>query len=328
MTPYRGYMTHVPSLWGLLDDRPGHANQVRGLVEAMGMPHRFITLEYTLRARLPNILLGRSILHLTPETKAALTAPWPDMVIACGRRTEPVARWIKRQNPATHIVYIMTPASIAGWDAVIIPVHDVPDTTDARIIPTHGPLHRITPALLGEAHSTWAATFAAYPAPRIGVLIGDVSPELAMDMVAQAQAFAGEGGSLLISTSRRTTPGIAAALAHRITQPFHLYDWHAGTGENPYLGILAHSDRLIVSGDSLSMCVEAVASGVPTHIAEPACLPAKHRAFHAKLFSDGHALTLDQSPQVTPTATNDTLTVAETLKTRLLQRGQATVQQA
>lgn len=308
--------TH-PTLWALLDDRPGHAGQVRGLAEAMGLSTTYIPLSYTRFAHLPNALLGASVRHLHATPRAALRAPWPHIVLACGRRCEPVARWIQKQSPHTRIVYIMTPASLAGWDAIVIPAHDAPSSQDARIITTHGPLHRITPALLSDASQAWGPAFAAYPSPRIGVLIGDASPELAFAMVARAQQLAGDSGSLLITTSRRTTKGMARALIHRITQPCSLYDWHAAEGENPYLGILAHSDRLIVSGDSLSMCVEAVAAGKPVHIAEPTGLPAKHRAFHAKLFSDGHALRLHEGASDSLTQpTNDTLYVAAILKER------------
>lgn len=308
--------TH-PTLWALLDDRPGHAAQARGLAEAMGLATTYIPLSYTRFAHLPNALLGASVRHLQAAARTPLRAPWPDMVLACGRRSEPVARWIQKHSPHTRIIYIMTPASLAGWYAIVIPAHDAPSSQDARIITTHGPLHRITPALLAQASQVWTKAFIAYPAPRIGVLIGDVSPALAMDMVARAQQLAGDNGSLLITTSRRTTKGIASALSHRITRPFSLYDWHAATGDNPYLGILALSDRLIVSGDSLSMCVEAVATGTPVHIAEPAGLPAKHRAFHAKLFSDGHALRLDEGTGHSLTQpTNDTLYVAGALRER------------
>ncbi len=311
-TTHHSPTTHT--IWGLLDDRAGHANQVRGLVDALALPQAFHALSYNRLSHLPNLLMGATLAHLSPTARAQLRAPWPALVIACGRRTEPVARWIKGQSPHTRIVYIMRPTRIDGWDAVIIPEHDAPPKHDT-ILTTHGPLHRITPALMESSRSAWAAQFAAYPTPRIGVLLGDASAQEASHMLSRAAELAGTTGSLFISTSRRSAKGLLTHLLSHLTHPTFIFDYHVDTGDNPYLGILASSDRLIVSGDSLSMCVEAVASGAPTHIAPTAGLPKKHRALHTMLISHGHALTLGDEGKTT-LPTNDTLYAAEALKAR------------
>ena len=308
-------------VWGLLDDKAGHANQVRGLVEALGLSHRFLSLTYSTLSRLPNLMLGATLAHLSPESRAAIAAPFPNLVIACGRRTEPVARFIKQHSPETRIVYIMTPANLEGWDAIIVPEHDAPKKR-GHILTTHGPLHRITPERLAEARTQWAAHFAHLPAPHVGVLVGDVSVHDATAMLSRAQELAGGDGSLLITTSRRTLKGLLAPLLPHLKRPYFLHDVHStpANAANPYLGILACSSRLIVSGDSLSMCAEAVASGAPTHIAELSGLPTKHRAMHAMLFAHGHALRLIDTGNAThqhpATPTNDTLYAADALKAR------------
>ena len=38
------------------------------------------------------------------------------------------------------------------------------------------------------------------------------------------------------------------------------------TGDNPYFGILALADRLIVTAESISMISEALATGRPVHV--------------------------------------------------------------
>lgn len=282
----------TPALWGLLDDRPGHAGQVRGLVAAIGAPHRFIPLSYNLFSHLPNLLLGASRMHLSWRCRQQLCAPWPAMVIACGRRSEPVARWIKQQHPATKIVYIMTPASLAGWDRIVIPAHDNPPA-DPRILRSAGPLHHVTPARLEEARSMWEQAFAPFPRPRIGLLMGDISAATAGAMVAAAERVAGRSGALLITNSRRTGADVLASLT--IPQAHYRYDWHHARGDNPYMGILAHADALIVSGDSMSMCIEACATGKPVFIASMQGLAAKHRLMHEFLFEGGYARPLAQA---------------------------------
>ena len=294
-------MTTSLLIWGLLDDRPGHAHQVRGLAQAlvasfaaegMSLPLAYtpIPLAYTPLSRLPNILLGHGIRHLTPDARAHLAPPWPDLVIACGRRTEPVARWIKRQHPAAKLVYLMTPSSLAGWDALVIPAHDTPPE-DPRVLPTLGPIHAITPALLASAREAWAEAFARLPHPRVMVALGDA--RAAEPMLAAAERLAGEG-SLLVTTSRRSPHELRGQLAPRLQRPYYWYDWHEG-GENPYHGMLAHADALVIGGDSLSMCTEATATGKPVFIQQAAGLPSKHRALHAALFARGLARPLEMA---------------------------------
>ena len=61
-------------------------------------------------------------------------------------------------------------------------------------------------------------------------------------------------------------------------------------GENPYLGILALADILVVTGDSVSMCTEASATAKPVYIYAPSgFLVAKHARFQADLFAGGYA---------------------------------------
>lgn len=290
-----------PRIWGLLDDKAGHANQVRGLIEALSIPTQTISLTYNRWAALPNALLGATMCHLRGDTRAELKEQIaqniPTLVIACGRRTEPVARYIKRMHPNTRMVYIMRPANMKGWDAMIIPAHDKPPKNDPRIIASLMPLHRVNDAAIAQAKMRYEQLFAHLPHPRIGVLIGDIK-DIAPCVTAM-EKIAGQEGSLLITTSRRTAPHIAQMLRDKITFPHHFYDAHAQVdADNPYMGILAYADVLIVSGDSLSMCAEAVATGKPVYIDDSDNgLSKKHRAMHRALYEKGCAKPLSQALQ-------------------------------
>lgn len=70
-----------------------------------------------------------------------------------------------------------------------------------------------------------------------------------------------EGGSLLITTSRRTGTAAEEKIMSTLNAfPHYAYLW--GTkDENPYLGFLACADNIVVTGDSVSMCSEATAAG-------------------------------------------------------------------
>jgi uncharacterized protein len=298
-------MTHFPAILGLLDTRAGHAAQVSGLTEALHGRYfcdaETIELDYNRLAYLPNLLLGSTTMHLNGQVRQQLSDilsahPAP-IVIACGRRSEPVARAIKRKYPRSRIVYLMTPSRLSGWDALVIPEHDLPRSADSRIITTLTPLHRITPELLADERPRWEVQFASVPAPRIGVLLGDVSPDIARAMITAAKKLCAEQGGLLITTSRRTLSGLLPAVLRDVTVPYSAFDWHHPVGDNPYLGILAHADALVVSGDSLAMCAEACASGVCVFIAQDSSLPTKHRALHQQLFARGVARPLERHVQ-------------------------------
>ncbi len=282
-------MAGAARIWALLDDRPGHAVQARGLAEALDPSARLVPLSYNLFARMPNVALGASIRHLSASTVASLQAPWPSVVIACGRRSEPVARWIKQQSPSTRIVYIMTPASLDGWDALVIPAHDAPPN-DPRIIRTLGALHGITPTTLTSLRDIATNPFIALASPRVAVLVGDVAPATLTRMLAAAEQCAGGEGALLVTNSRRSKRGMLKPACAALTHPVGFYDVHApGGSPNPYRLFLAIADMFIVSGDSLSMCSEAASLGKPVFIAAEDGLPPKHKAMHQALYEAGVA---------------------------------------
>ena len=76
------------------------------------------------------------------------------------------------------------------------------------------------------------------------------------------------GGSLLISTSARTPQVATSIFEQLVTVPRDLYRWKSGDEANPYFAILALSDELIVTADSISMLSEACATGKPVYMAD------------------------------------------------------------
>ena len=48
--------------------------------------------------------------------------------------------------------------------------------------------------------------------------------------------------------------------------PHRLYRWRRDDPDNPYLGFLALADRIVVTSDSMSMLVEATATGKPVFV--------------------------------------------------------------
>lgn len=289
-------------IWVLADDRAGNVAQAVGVAEALERPFETKDIRYSPLARLPNALQGASRLGVTPETRGALTSPWPDVVIAAGRRTAPVARWIKRQNPRAFLVQIMNPGRVGAdeFDLIAIPAHDckLPTGDAPNVVRTTGAPHRVTSARLTAARDVWAQRFAALPRPWIALIVGGATnrkpfpPELATTLGQQATKMAA-GGSVLLTTSRRTGTDAEQALLATILEPRFVFTW-GNSGENPYMGFLALADAIVVTGDSVSMCSEACATSAPVYIFAPEdMVAAKHARLHTALYEQGFARPLD-----------------------------------
>jgi len=317
----------VIPVWGLVDDRTGHTGQVLGVIGKLGMPYLLKRLEYNWKIHLPNRLLGASSAALDARSRARIAPPWPKLVIAAGRRTIPVARYIKKKSPTTVLVYLMWPGHAKGFDLVAIPQHDGP-RHGANIVTTLAPLHAVTPETLTAARDVWLPYFHHLPRPQVAVMIGGNTRHHAftgedwVQLILRARDLAG-AGSLLVTTSRRTPPAALTIIAPMLEgTPHLLHRWDSGK-DNPYLGLLSCADAMIVTGDSLSMCAEVCVSGKPVYIFAPAhTVSDKHRRLHEALYRSGQARPADDKMTLhwNPTEPlDDAGLVAGALKTRFPQ---------
>jgi mitochondrial fission protein ELM1 len=264
-----------PRVWVLADDRPGNATQSQGLAEALGWPWDLKRLHCRAASRLHNRLLGARRIGIDPRRSSPLEPPWPDLVIAAGRRTAPVARWIRaRSGGRTRIVMLGRKGGDAAdlFDLVVTPTY-------ARLYPhphrleTTAPLHRVTEAGLAAARERWAAALSALSAPRIAVLVGGTSGQYRVDAktarrigegaMAMARAC---GGSIMATTSRRLSRDATLAFCDAVEGAAFVHRWSADATENPYLGLLAWADAFVITGDSESMLAEAASLGKPCYI--------------------------------------------------------------
>jgi mitochondrial fission protein ELM1 len=287
-------------VWVLRDPRAGTAAQALGLAERLGMPFREVALEWAPLARLPwpvPTLLGL-------KDRSAFTPPWPRLVISAGRRAAPVALWLAARGARS--VHAMRPGfGAARFDLLVIGAHDAPRPAPNTLV-IQGAMHRVTPEKLAEA-ATRFPDLAALPRPRLGLLLGGpvraegMDPAVAARIAAEAATL---GASVMASTSRRTgeAAGRAAASALKAI-PHRLYPF-GSVGANPYLGMLALADLLVVTGDSISMLSEALMTTAPLLIADPGGLGPRHRALAAGLFAQGLAAPLG-SPLPPPRAPLD-----------------------
>ena len=296
-------------VWVLADDRPGNVVQALGVAEALGEPFRVQEIRYDRWGHVHNAFRGAGLMGVAMESRSILTPPWPDLVIAAGRRTAPVARWIKSRS-ACRLVQLMDP----GWpgrgdfDLIVAPQHDgLPERPN--VFHSLGSCHRAFPSVLAAEGRKWADRLSDMPHPYLVVAVGGVTKDRAFGADHGAQLAAGVtalheamGGSILTTTSRRTPEDLADRLARELPQPHHFFRWREG-GENPYLGFLSLANAIVVTGDSMNMCSEACANGGPVYIfAPPGLVGGKHARLHATLFAKGFARPLggDNTPWTHP----------------------------
>jgi len=264
----------MPVIWLIDAYRAGEQSQVRALVETLGWPCETKRLAYRKHVVLPHVLGLASLRGITPESRAMLEPPWPDLVISSGVRNEPVCRWIRAHSGGrTRYVHVGRPwGPLNSFDLVITtPQYRVPGYPN--VLNNTLTLHGVTPQRLDAARDQWADTFAHLPRPRIAVIAGGHSgpftlgPLAASRLARQVSAIARQnGGSLLVSTSSRTSDEAVAALQAGIDVPNYFYRWQPTDPVNPYFGMLAVADRLVVTGDSIAMLSEACATGRPVQI--------------------------------------------------------------
>ena len=292
-------------VWLLIDDRAGNKSQVLGVARALGLPFEIKNIEYTAAAALPNYMLMASFSMLTQNSRVNLAAPWPDIVISAGRRTAPVARRIKELSGGkAFLVQVMHPGSSGEEDFALIavPRHDGMGEAENRFTMTGAP-HGVTAESLTEANQVWGGKFDHLPKPHVALIVGGdtkrkkFTPDMARELGERAAKLAGDaGGSLLVTTSRRSSPEATAALLEVLGDvPANVFKW-GDEGENPYMGYLAQADHIIVTGDSVSMCSEACATGRPVYIFAPKKLTVhKHAKLHQDLYAKGFARPLQDA---------------------------------
>ena len=293
----------LPVIWVLVDRRPGSSSQALGVAEALGLPFVVKSLDYTRQAALPTLLKGRSLIGIAPHSRASLSPPRPDLVIAAGRRAAPVALVIKRWSEGNStLVQLMHPGIDADqFDLIVIPEHDRP-TAGGNFFRTICAPHRVGTHRLSAEAERWQDRLGSLPRPRLGLFFGGAvgwsraARSTAGRLVAQASAMARRAdGSLLVTTSRRSSRWLPGLLEREIDVPNHCHRW-SRQADNPYFAYLALCDGFIVTGDSISMCSEACGTGRPVYImTEHGWTRPLHRRFHDILFMRGFARPFDGS---------------------------------
>jgi uncharacterized protein len=308
--------------WAISDGRAGMANQVRGLAEAVGLP----VVTKTVHPRFPWTMLP---LTLWPSPFRALGAgsstfapPWPKLAVGCGWRSIPYMLAIKRQSGgSTFTIQLQDPRiDPKHFDLVVPPEHD--GLKGANVEAIVGSPNAVTRKSLDSAEAQWRTKFDRLKQPRIAVLIGGKSKshsfgeDDARRLGAQLKDLAARGFGLMVTTSRRTGEAQAAIIKDALigTQAFV---WN-GAGDNPYFGLLALADVILVTSDSTNMAVEAASTGKPVYVVDLPGGDSKFTRLHADLARRGIARKFTgEIAQWTYEPLNETARIAALIRKRI-----------
>jgi len=263
-----------PRLWVLTSKKLGDNAQVLAIANALGWPYDIKYLEFTGLNHFHFRFFGPSLKKVNLEKSTSLTPPWPDLVLTIGRRATPVALWIRRQSQGrTKLVQVgQSRVGVEHFELVIgNPQYHLPESPN--LLRLSLPLLYTNAAAIAEAAAIWRPQFAHLPRPWTALFLGGSTAPFTLDIQAArdlmhkiAPFIAHDGGSLLITTSRRTASEVAAFIEAETPAAGFFYRWSPNNPNNPYRGILGLADRFIVTGESISMLVEVVRQRKPLAI--------------------------------------------------------------
>jgi mitochondrial fission protein ELM1 len=276
-------LTGPPVVWVLVDERRENVTQAIALADALGWPYE----RKDLRAawpELPTALLGASCRGLDRSSRAGLRPPWPDVVVAAGRCTAPVAQWIREQTLGrTRLVQVGREGGEVAdcFDAVVTPAH-AHLWPHPRRIETHSLLTHSAAKRLPRADAAMPESFGGSPHPRIALLIDASSgsrglrPEEALQLGREVRAIAEEsGGAVHAFAGSGIDPAAADALGRGLGERGQLHRLREGRREDGIASALASADVVVVPGDDELLLAEAATSGKPVVVAPPSPQPAR-----------------------------------------------------
>lgn len=303
--------------WILSEAYAGLQAQAIGLAEAAALPHELRVLTPRAPWRWFAAKLWPRPLSVVAD---ALQGNLPPVAIGAGGKAAAVLAALRPRG--VQVVQVQHPRmDPRRFDLIVVNRHD--NLTGPNVVVTRTALHRATPERLATAAGTWRARVADLPRPLVAVLVGGSNGRHRLDR-AVGEALADQLADmmrrdhvgLMLTPSRRTDPDVVQVLRQRL-EPEGAWIWDF-QGENPYFGMLALADAILVTEDSVSMVSEAVATAAPVLLAR---LPGSSRRidiFHGALLKEGRIRPFAGRLEVWPTAPlDDTPLAAAELRRRL-----------
>lgn len=311
-----------PIAWTLSDGHAGNVRQTHALAAALGLSRRdwVLTPRAPWRWAAPRRLPMATVRAFGNDFAQASARP-PAIAIGCGRQAALATRLLR--GVGAKAVQILDPRiATRHWDLVIAPEHD--RLHGANVIPLLGSLNPVDDLWLATARSDFPA-IGQLPRPLTTVLVGGISAHAGFDDASVDALAAGlesvlrrDGGSLLVTMSRRTPQATVARLRTLVAELPGLLWTGADDGPNPYAGLLGWADRIVCTADSVNMLSEACATNVPVFVSGADRLSGRPRRFVDALLARGRVRAFDDAlTTFAVTSLRETARVAAEVRARL-----------
>ena len=287
---------NIDSCWLVFDaEKKGSENQCRGLAEALGVKEIIAKpIPKTSFLRFLPRQLWFLFLRFQKGLLKNIEDEKPAFIISSGTRGSVVGAFLKKKHQKTCLVNILNPRLYHGlFDLIVAPEHD--RLKYPNVVTVLGSLHRITPERLEKEAALFATDHEDSGHPIVAVLLGGPSKGFSLTkdhFVTLGRQIAhlhrARQARFLVSFSRRTPENFKEEFLKATKGvPLDIYDPLHSTKPNPYFAYLAMADSIIVTADSISMVVEACATGKPVHVSSVQKMPKKFQYFHRSLEAKG-----------------------------------------
>lgn len=293
-------------IWTLKDFRIGSSKQTDFLAKALSDDVIEKNIEYTKWIIVPNYIKPYKIGINFDESDDLLNVnieDYPDIIIFSGRRLAGLAIYLKKYflkkaNKKTKLISILNPNyCFKNFDFIILPIHDnIKYDKYKNIITIDGSLCNPKANIVDEkTEEFWKDSLKDYKEPFYSFMVGGNTKNKKFNLIKFAELikniskFINErNGTLLISTSRRTTDNYIKIIEKNINCKYYLYKWGKSNLLNPYYYFINNSKIIFLTGDSVSMISEISTIGKPIYIYKPEeSLEKKHIIFCDSLLKKG-----------------------------------------
>lgn len=305
----------------IAENYAGHLSQGKGLAERAGFSWEFQPVIFR-KKNLLSQLFFRSGFRLLEQIEPVIIKPETDVLISMAGKGSRVAALLGGIHKIP-VIQIQDPRmSLKNFTLVIANEHD--HLKGEKVVTVRTALHPVTQEKLDQARQNWQGRLCQEERCLLGVLLGGTNGRYEFGkkeavMIAERirDFITARQMACVITASRRTSPEVLSVMK-TLLQPCGVRFLGGEGKENPYLGILACSDCLAVTEDSVSMISEAVATTCPVGILPLSGQSTRLKSFVRGLEKMGRVVPFDRDMRLSPMEKlDDTPRAVERIKKHL-----------
>ncbi len=276
--------------WIISDGKVGRRNQCIGVAQKLPANIKIFKIDDIKAAGGPKAFLA------TKFGRTLTAEDWPDVILSSGEEAGDVAIAMKDlSRDKVFLAAITNHIRSVSFDFMAA-IHHTKHHLAGHNMEMIGVPHKVTREFIAKGVEEWRDKMQAIiesKKPILSVLVGGDINEQFKFSIEDARQLGDTinkeakrlGAALLITNSPRISVPVWRELLSHATdglEQVYVHDCRAADG-NPFAAMLGMADVIAVTGDSISMCCEATATGKPVYIMSP---PSITPELYAKIHDD------------------------------------------